>query len=167
MPLNKYTKQTKQTKYKSIDELIIICKEAKEKGIKIAFANGGFDLLHIGHIRYLKAAKEVADILIVALNSDKSLKKLKGENRAIIDEQGRIKLLSALMFVDYITLFDESTVDELLLKLKPDFHCKGSDYTKETVPERETVLSYGGQIAIVGGDKVRSTSIIVEDIKNQ
>ena len=154
-------------KYKTIDELELLTSRLKDQGKTIAFANGGFDLLHIGHIRYLKAAKETADILIVALNSDISLKKLKGEKRAIIDEKGRVKLLSALGSVDFVTLFDQLTVTELLLKLKPDFHCKGSDYTEETVPERATVLSYGGKIAIVGGDKVRSTSIIVEEIKKK
>ncbi len=154
-------------KYKSREELTLLTRQLKKEGKTIAFANGGFDLLHIGHIRYLKDAKRTADILIVALNSDRSLKKLKGEKRAIIDEKGRIKLLSAIEYVDFVTLFDELTVTELLLKLKPDFHCKGSDYTEETVPERATVLSYGGKIAIVGGDKIRSTSIIVEDIKKK
>ncbi len=152
-------------KFKSREELVNITQRLRKEGKTIAFANGGFDLLHIGHIRYLKAAKETADILIIALNSDKSLKALKGKKRAIIDEDGRVKLLSAIKYIDYVTLFDELTVTELLLKLKPDFHCKGSDYTEETVPERATVLSYGGKIAIVGGDKVRSTSLIVEEIK--
>lgn len=152
-------------KFKSREELVNITQRLRKEGKTIAFANGGFDLLHIGHIRYLKAAKETADILIIALNSDKSLKALKGKKRAIIDEDGRVKLLSAIKYIDYVTLFDELTVTELLLKLKPDFHCKGSDYTEETVPERATVRSYGGKIAIVGGDKVRSTSLIVEEIK--
>ncbi len=154
-------------KFRSQDELETIALQLKKEGKTIAFANGGFDLLHIGHIRYLKASKDIADILIVALNSDKSLKELKGEKRAIIDESGRITLLSAIECVDFVTLFDELTVTNLLLKLKPDFHCKGSDYTEDTVPERATVLSYGGKIAIVGGEKVRSTSNIVEDIKER
>ncbi len=152
-------------KFKRPEELEILVLQLKKEGKKIAFANGGFDLLHIGHIRYLKASKETADVLIVALNSDKSLKKLKGEKRAIIDEQGRIKLLSSIEYVDFVTLFDELTVTNLLLRLKPDFHCKGSDYTEDTVPERHTVRSYGGKIAIVGGEKIRSTSTIVENIK--
>lgn len=152
-------------KFRTREELIKLSEDIKTEGKKIAFANGGFDLLHIGHIRYLKAAKETSDVLIVALNSDKSLKRLKGNDRAIIDEKGRVKLLSAIEFVDFVTLFDEPTVTELLLSIKPHFHCKGSDYTEETVPERETVLSYGGKIAIVGGEKIRSTSTIVEDIK--
>lgn len=130
----------------------------------VALANGGFDLIHIGHIRYLQAAKKVADILVVALNSDRSLRQLKGENRPIIDEAGRLQIIASMACVDYVTVFDDLTVDRVLLALKPDFHCKGSDYTPETVPERETVLSYGGNIAIVGGDKVRSTSEIIKTI---
>lgn len=130
----------------------------------IALANGGFDLLHVGHIRYLEASKKMADILVVALNSDHSLQSLKGSNRPIIDEKGRIKMIAAFSCVDYVTLFDQNRVDQVLLTLKPDFHCKGSDYTEETVPERETVRSYHGRIAIVGGAKVRSTSEIIHQI---
>jgi rfaE bifunctional protein nucleotidyltransferase chain/domain len=132
---------------------------------KIALANGGFDLIHIGHIRYLQAAQKTADILVVALNSDYSLKKLKGSHRAIIDEQGRVKIIAALACVDYVTLFDDPTVDGVLSTLKPDFHCKGADYTPDTVPERETVRAYGGRVAIVGGDKIRSTSEIIARIR--
>ncbi len=140
--------------------------EEKKNNKTIAFANGGFDLIHIGHIRYLKAAKKKADILIVALNSDKSLKNLKGKNRAIINEKGRIKIVSSFECVDYVTLFNDKTVDKILLMLKPDFHCKGSDYTKDTVPEKETVKSYKGKIAIVGGEKIHSTSEILKKIVN-
>jgi len=139
--------------------------EEKRNNRKIALANGGFDLIHIGHIRYLQAAKKTADILVVALNSDQSLKNLKGSHRAIIDEQGRVKIIAALACVDYVTLFDDPTVDGVLCTLKPDFHCKGSDYTPDTVPERETVRAYGGQVAIVGGDKIRSTSEIITRIR--
>jgi len=142
-----------------------IAKERKNHKT-IAFANGGFDLIHIGHIRYLKAAKNKADILIVALNSDRSLKNLKGKHRAIINEKGRIKIISSFECVDYITMFDDKTVDKILLILKPDFHCKGSDYTIETVPEKETVKSYKGKIAIVGGEKIHSTSEILKKIIN-
>lgn len=153
-------------KFLNLNELKLKVIEEREKERKIALANGGFDLIHIGHIRYLKEAKSISDILIVALNSDRSLKKLKGENRAIINEKGRIKILSSFEFVDYVTLFDEDTVNKVLLVLKPDFHCKGSDYSTDTVPERETVKAYGGKIVIVGGDKVRSTSEILKKIRN-
>ena len=152
-------------KFFPLDHLKPILSELQKRNKTIALANGGFDLLHIGHIRYLEAAKKQADILVVALNSDRSLRNLKGVNRPIIDEGGRVKMLAALSCVDYVTLFDEDRVDRVLLTLKPDFHCKGSDYTEETVPERETVYSYGGRIAIVGGAKVRSTSDIVRNIK--
>ena len=152
-------------KFFLLDQLKPILLKQKKTRKTIALANGGFDLLHIGHIRYLEAAKKQADILVVALNSDRSLRNLKGVNRPIIDEEGRVKMLAALSCVDYVTLFDEDRVDRVLLTLKPDFHCKGSDYTEETVPERETVYSYGGRIAIVGGAKVRSTSDIVRNIK--
>lgn len=151
-------------KYYSLDNLKLKISEHKKNNMTISLANGGFDLLHVGHIRYLEASKKMADILVVALNSDHSLQSLKGSNRPIIDEKGRIKMISALSCVDYVTLFDQNRVDQVLLTLKPDFHCKGSDYTEETVPERETVRSYHGRIAIVGGAKVRSTSEIIHQI---
>lgn len=151
-------------KYYSLVDLKLKISEHKKNNITIALANGGFDLLHVGHIRYLEASKKMADILVVALNSDHSLQSLKGSNRPIIDEKGRIKMIASLSCVDYVTLFDQNRVDQVLLTLKPDLHCKGSDYTKETVPERETVLSYHGRIAIVGGAKVRSTSEIIHQI---
>jgi rfaE bifunctional protein nucleotidyltransferase chain/domain len=154
-------------KFFPLEELKVKIEAERQTHKTVALANGGFDLIHIGHTRYLQAAKEVADILVVALNSDASLRQLKGEHRPIIDEEGRIKIISSLACVDYVTLFDELTVDRVLLTLKPDFHCKGSDYTPETVPERETVRSYGGRIAIVGGQKVRSTSEILKTIKGQ
>jgi len=155
------------TKYLALEELALQLQKEKASGKTVALANGGFDLLHIGHVRYLKGAKETADILVVALNSDASLKQLKGPKRAILDEQSRIRLIAAFQCVDYVTLFNEPTVDNVLLTLKPDVHCKGSDYTVDTVPERETVKSYGGKIAIVGGDKIRSTSHIIKDIRRE
>lgn len=151
-------------KHLDLNELSGVIDEARQNGKKIALANGGFDILHIGHIRYLKASKEIADILVVAINSDRSLRELKGDHRAEIDENGRAKIIGSLSFVDYVTIFDESRVDRVLLTLKPDFHCKGTDYTPETVPEKDVVRSYGGSIAIVGGRKIRSTSDIISDI---
>jgi rfaE bifunctional protein nucleotidyltransferase chain/domain len=137
----------------------------KEKGHIIVLANGGFDLIHVGHVRYLQQAKAMGDILVVALNSDCSLKKLKGAGRALIDEQGRVRIISALACVDYVTLFSEETVTGVLLALTPHFHCKGSDYTLDSIPERDIVAGYGGKMAIVGGDKVRSTSLLIKTIK--
>jgi D-glycero-beta-D-manno-heptose 1-phosphate adenylyltransferase len=153
------------TKFYPLAELREVLKQERVQHKTIALANGGFDLIHVGHIRYLKGARAVADILVVALNSDASLKKLKGDSRAILDQESRIRLMAAFECVNYVTLFDESTVDNVLLTLKPDFHCKGSDYTVDSVPEKETVKSYGGKIAIVGGDKIRSTSTVIKDIR--
>ena len=151
-------------KYFELEDLADIIDRAKNDGKKVALANGGFDLLHIGHIRYLKASSEIADILVVAINSDRSLRELKGQHRAEIDEKGRAKIIGSLRFVDYVTIFDERRVDKVLLTLKPDFQCKGTDYTAETVPEKDVVRSYGGRVVIVGGSKIRSTSDIINDI---
>jgi rfaE bifunctional protein nucleotidyltransferase chain/domain len=127
------------------------------RGLTIAFANGGFDLLHVGHIRYLEGAKREADRLVVAINSDASVRGLKGPSRPILNEADRAELVAALRAVDYVVIFDEPTVASLLELLKPDVHCKGTDYTIDTVPERETVRGYGGRIAIVGDPKNHST----------
>ena len=144
------------------DKLFSIIESLKKKGKKIIFANGCFDVLHVGHIRCLNDAKELGDILIVAVNDDKSMRMIKGEGHPLMPESERMEILAALRCVDYITLFSEKTVDSLLLKLKPHVHAKGTDYTVETVPERETVLSYGGEIAITGDQKNHSSS----EIKN-
>lgn len=127
-------------------------------------ANGCFDLIHAGHIRYLKEAKKRGDILVVALNNDSSVRRLKGRGRPILGERERAEILSSFFFVDYLTIFKEPNVAKVLLALKPDVHAKGSDYTKKTVPERETVLGYGGRIAITGGPKIRSTSEVIPRI---
>lgn len=155
------------TKYYPLDKLRTVLAEERNKNKTIALANGGFDLIHIGHIRYLEGAKKTADVLVVALNSDNSLKKLKGEKRAVLDEMSRVRVIASFECVDYVTVFDELTVDNVLMTLKPDVHCKGSDYTVDTVPERETVRSYGGRIAIVGGDKIRNTSDIINHIREK
>jgi len=141
----------------------IIAKE-KINGKRIVLANGCFDLIHVGHIRYLKEAKAQGDVLVVALNSDSSVHRLKGEGRPILNEEERVEVISSFYFVDYITVFEEANVENILLTLKPHVHAKGSDYTKETVPERETVLSYGGEIAITGGPKVKNTTEISRKI---
>jgi len=133
----------------------------------IAFANGCFDLLHVGHVRYLQGARAEADRLVVAVNADVSVRGLKGEGRPILDESARAELVSALACVDYVVLFPDRTVDRLLTVLKPDVHCKGTDYTVETVPERETVLAYGGRIAIVGDPKEHSTKELLANIGNE
>ncbi len=147
---------------KDHNKLFSITESLKEKGKKIIFANGCFDVLHVGHIRCLNDAKDLGDILIVAVNDDKSMRMIKGDGHPLMPEGERMEILAALRCVDYITLFSEKTVDSLLLKLKPHVHAKGTDYTVETVPERETVLSYGGEIAITGDQKNHSSS----EIKN-
>jgi D-glycero-beta-D-manno-heptose 1-phosphate adenylyltransferase len=130
----------------------------RSRGLTIAFANGAFDLLHVGHIRYLEGAKRQGDRLVVAINSDESVRALKGPSRPILSEADRGELVAALRAVDYVVIFDEPTVAPLLELLKPDVHCKGTDYTSDTVPERETVRAYGGRIAIVGDPKDHSTT---------
>ncbi len=148
----------------SLPELTEIIKEHKNQDQKIVLANGCFDLIHIGHIRYLRASKKRGDILVVALNSDSSVRRLKGRGRPLLNLKERVNIISSFSFVDYITSFDELNVKKVLLSLKPDIHAKGSDYTKETVPEKETVKEYGGDIAITGGPKIKSTSQIIEEI---
>lgn len=130
-------------------------------GRTVAFANGGFDLLHVGHVRYLEAAKREADVLVVAVNSDSSVRAAKGEGRPVLPESARAELVAALRCVDYVTIFSDATVDRLLTLLKPDVHCKGTDYTVDTVPERDTVRAYGGRIAIVGDPKDHSTTSLL------
>jgi rfaE bifunctional protein nucleotidyltransferase chain/domain len=130
-------------------------------GRTVAFANGGFDLLHVGHVRYLEAAKREADVLVVAVNSDASVRAAKGEGRPVLPESARAELVGALRCVDYVTIFSDPTVDRLLTLLKPDVHCKGTDYTADTVPERDTVRAYGGRIAIVGDPKDHSTTSLL------
>lgn len=156
-----------EDKIKNLDELKEIVSAARAQGKKVAFANGCFDLLHVGHIRYLHGAKEHADILIVGLNSDSSVKALKGEGRPYINERERLMMIAAIEDVDYVTIFEETRVDGLLLSLKPDFHAKGTDYTEQTVPEKDIVASYGGQVIITGDPKEHSSTNIIEIIRNR
>jgi rfaE bifunctional protein nucleotidyltransferase chain/domain len=136
----------------------------RRAGRTIAFANGCFDLLHAGHIRYLQAAAAEADRLVVAINDDAAAGS-KGPGRPILTAQVRAELVAALRGVDYVTLFSEPTVTELLTLLRPDIHCKGTDYTVETVPERDIVRAYGGRIAIVGDPKDHSTRDLLARIR--
>ena len=132
----------------------------------LALANGCFDLLHVGHIRYLQAAKREADLLLVALNTDASVRSLKGMGRPLQPEDERSEIIASLACVDYVTLFGDPTVGPLIDLLQPDVQCKGTDYTEETVPEREAVLRHGGRIAIVGDPKDHATSEIVKKMKD-
>lgn len=137
----------------------------RKSGGSVAFANGCFDLLHVGHIRYLQAARAEGNLLVVALNGDASVTRLKGQGRPIMPEMERAEIVAALGCVDFITIFDEETVDSLLVELRPDVHAKGTDYTHENVPERKTVLAYGGRIAIVGDPKDHSTKDLLRAIR--
>jgi len=138
----------------------------RRKGLTVAFANGGFELLHVGHVRYLEAARREADRLIVAVNDDRSIEALKGPSRPVLPEADRAELVAALRAVDYVVIFPEPTVTPLLELLRPDVHCKGTDYTVDTVPERETVLAYGGRIAIVGDPKDHSTTDLLTRLQH-
>jgi rfaE bifunctional protein nucleotidyltransferase chain/domain len=151
-------------KIKPLPDLRLVITAEKAKGKTIVLANGCFDFFHVGHIRYLRAAKSKGDVLVVALNSDSSVRRLKGEGRPILPQKERAEILAAFSFVDYVTIFSESMVTKVLLALKPDIHVKGSDYSKETVPEKDTVKAYGGRVAIVGGPKIRNTSQVIRDI---
>jgi len=143
------------------EELIERVASAREAGAKIVFANGCFDVLHVGHVRYLAGARELGDVLIVGINSDQQVAIQKGAGRPVLPASERAEIVAALASVTYVTIFDEPTVEELLLALKPDVHAKGTDYTTDTIPERDVVRSYGGQVAIVGDPKDHSTSEII------
>ena len=142
-------------------ELIERVTAARETGARIVLANGCFDVLHVGHIRYLTGARELGDVLVVGINSDEQVALQKGDGRPVLPAAERAEIVGALEPVTYVTIFNEPTVEELLLALKPDVHAKGTDYTTDTVPERDVVRSYGGQVAIVGDPKNHSTSAIL------
>jgi rfaE bifunctional protein nucleotidyltransferase chain/domain len=146
------------------EALVGLIEADRRAGRTLAFANGCFDLLHVGHIRYLQAASQEADRLVVAINDDPTASR-RGPGRPILPAKDRAELVAALRGVDYVTIFSEPTVDSLLLLLKPDVHCKGTDYTVDSVPERETVRSYGGRIAIVGDPKDHSTRDLLKRIE--
>jgi rfaE bifunctional protein nucleotidyltransferase chain/domain len=139
----------------------------KTKGSRIVLANGCFDVLHAGHVRYLEGARALGDVLVVAINSDAQVARLKGEGRPILPERERAELVASLQAVDWVTIFEEHTVTELLLAIKPDIHAKGTDYTEETVPERDVVRSYGGRVAIVGDPKNHSTTEILKKVSGE
>ena len=134
------------------------------QGKGVVLANGCFDILHVGHLRYLQGARALGDILVVAINSDKSMRSIKNSGRPILGQDERVALVSALRCVDYIVLFDEPDVSRVLDVLRPAIHAKGTDYTEQTVPERVQVLSYGGKVRITGDSKGHSTRDIIEKI---
>jgi D-glycero-beta-D-manno-heptose 1-phosphate adenylyltransferase len=150
------------SKIKTLDELRIIAEKLRASGKKIVFANGCFDLFHVGHVRYLQSARRLGDLLILGINGDDSVAALKGKGRPLQPEADRIEILAALECVDYVLLFNEPTVDAILKALRPDIHAKGTDYTEENVPERNTVQAYGGRVAIAGDPKDHSTRDLIQ-----
>jgi len=139
--------------------------EDKQRGQRIVFANGCFDALHVGHVRYLEGARREGDILVVGVNGDSGVRALKGPSRPILDEKARARLVAALRAVDYVVLFDEPSVESLLEELRPDVHAKGTDYTLDTVPERATAARLAIQVAIVGDPKDHSTRELLESVR--
>ena len=146
-------------------ELKSLVQDHKQRGQSVVFANGCFDVLHVGHLRYLEAAREEGDILIVAINSDSSVRNLKGAGRPILDEHARARLVAALRAVDYVLIFTDTSVASLLEELRPHVHAKGTDYTVESVPEGATANSLGIRVAIVGDPKDHSTKALLESVR--
>jgi len=148
-------------------QLTIMVETAKHAGKRIVFANGCFDVLHVGHVRYLEAARALGDLLIVGINSDAQTRRLKGEGRPLLPQDQRAEIISSIEAVDLVTIFEEPTVEQLLLALKPDIHAKGTDYTEDSVPERDVVRSFGGRVAIVGDPKDHSSTEMIERVSGQ
>ena len=151
-------------KREEIKELI---EKLRKENKTTVFTNGCFDILHIGHVRYLKASSKYADIMIIGLNSDSSVKRLKGESRPINNENDRAELLSELGFVDYVVIFEEDTPENLLDKIKPNIYTKGADYTIETLPEAKTVLKNGGKVEFIQLIEGKSTTNVIKKIENK
>ncbi len=150
------------SKIGTLEEVARRVAEARGAGKTIALANGCFDVLHVGHVRYLEGARAEADVLVVGVNGDDSVRRLKGEGRPVQSAGDRALLVAALRAVDHVVVFEEDDAGRLLLTLRPDVHCKGTDYTPETVPERDVVRSYGGRVAIVGDPKDHDTRALLE-----
>jgi rfaE bifunctional protein nucleotidyltransferase chain/domain len=151
-------------KLATLDELVAERESWRRQGLVVVVANGAFDLLHVGHLRYLAGARAAGDMLVVAVNSDRSVQLSKGPSRPIMPEAERVELLSHLWMVDRMCLFDTETVAPVLEALRPDVHAKGTDYTVETVPERETMRALGGRTVIVGDPKDHATTDVIATI---
>jgi len=147
------------------DDLAEFAARVRREGSDLILANGCFDIIHAGHIRYLIGAKEIGGRLVVAINSDRQVRFLKGEGRPVMLEDERAEIVAALRCVDAVTIFDEPTVEKVISLLKPDFHAKGTDYTVDTVPEKEIVRGYGGRIVIVGDPKDHSTTDLLRSLR--
>jgi rfaE bifunctional protein nucleotidyltransferase chain/domain len=149
----------------TMDELLERLTEPRRSGQTVALANGLFDILHVGHLRYLEAASEEADILVVAINSDESARRLKGPSRPVCPELERAELIAGLACVDHVTIFTGDTVEGPLRDLRPEVHCKGTDYTSDSVPEAGLARELGIRVAIVGDHKSHSTRDIISKLK--
>jgi rfaE bifunctional protein nucleotidyltransferase chain/domain len=152
------------SKIKNIEEMKAITRLIRASGRKIVFANGCFDLLHVGHIRYLQNARTHGDVLVVGINGDAGVAALKGSGRPLQCAEDRAEMIASLACVDYVLLFDDPTVDGVLKALQPDIHAKGTDYSEESVPEKDTVRSYGGKVLIAGDPKDHSTRDLIKTI---
>ena len=157
--------RTAASKIATLDEVARQVREARAAGRTVALANGCFDVLHAGHVRYLQGARAEADVLVVGVNGDASVRRLKGEGRPVMPEGDRALLVAALGAVDHVVVFADDDAGALIRALRPDVHCKGTDYTAETVPEREIVRSYGGRVAIVGDAKDHDTRRLLERLR--
>ena len=153
------------SKIASLDIVRERAESVRRNGKTVALANGCFDVLHVGHVRYLEGARAEADVLVVGGNGDASVRRLKGEGRPVMPAKDRALLVAALRSTDHVVIFQEDDVSQLLLALRPDVHCKGTDYTEDTVPERDVVRSYGGRVAIVGDPKDHDTRRLLERIR--
>jgi rfaE bifunctional protein nucleotidyltransferase chain/domain len=149
----------------TLDEVRDRVAASRAEGRTVALANGCFDVLHVGHVRYLEGAAAEADVLVVGVNGDGSVRRLKGEGRPLVPAADRALVVAALSAVDHVVVFEEDDVSALILALRPDVHCKGTDYTPDTVPERDVVRSYGGRVAIVGDAKRHDTRVLVERVR--
>lgn len=148
-------------------ELTALVAADRAAGHSIAFANGHFDLLHVGHVRYLNAAAREGSRLVVGVNADAAVRGVKGPGQPVLPDTARAEIVAALRAVDYVVIFSDATVGRLLELLRPDVHCKGTDYTVDTVPEREVVRAYGGRVAVVGDPKDHSTSGLIARLRGQ
>ena len=158
--------RTARSKIGTLEEVRARLEEPRRTGRTVALANGCFDVLHVGHVRYLAGARAEADVLVVGVNGDASVRRLKGPGRPLLPEDDRAVLVAALESVDHVVVFPEDDVGALLLALRPDVHCKGTDYAPDTVPEREVVRSYGGRVAIVGDPKDHDTRRLIARIRS-
>jgi rfaE bifunctional protein nucleotidyltransferase chain/domain len=148
-------------------ELVEFVNNARNRGEKIILTNGCFDILHVGHVRYLAGAKSLGGIVIVGINSDEQVRRLKGDARPLQKQDERAEIVASIVHVDAVTIFDEPTVEELIRSIRPDIHAKGTDYTETSVPERDIVLSIGGRVAIVGDPKDHSSSELIAAIADR